>query len=198
MNEMNDFKKELKDEVKEAVKEVKDTAVEELKKVKDEVKAESVAWYNKLPLWGKVTALLLVLGGFFAYEKYVAKQPETVTVVVNATAPVAIPNVVNGVQDKAAVEKVDANKLFAKYLRHQTVKQLQAEGIDGKPLSREAAIALASNLDDDELVAVGEISGVVEGRVLDTLANVVKFLIEHKEQIRKLISLIIMLLAAFA
>jgi hypothetical protein len=196
---MDEFKKELKNEVKEAVKEVKETAIEELKKVKDEAKVEAVAWYSKLPLWSKVGVVVLVLGSFFVYEKYVAKTPDPVTVVVNA-APVEKGVVANAVLDRAVAEKADASRLLAKVLRIQVVKQLQVDGIDGKPLSKEAAIALAANLSDDDVAAVAEVSVVdpAQGRVLDTLRTVVKFLIEHKEAVKEIVKLIILLLATFA
>lgn len=197
---------EIKIELKKEADAIKEEAVNELKSQKTAIKAEATAWYNKLGLWGKVAVLGAVLVGYLAFDKFVAPVLSPVTNV-NVTVPQQSPLVANAVRpteaDRAAAERLDATKLLAKVLRSQTVRVLQEDGlrsagIDGKPLSRDAAIALASNLEDEHLVAVAQVSGVVpEGRILDTITAVLKWIIANKEAVKKIVELIIMLLAAF-
>ena len=200
---VNDVKQEIAKEAEVAKVEVTAAVVDELKKEVAEVKAEGVAWYAKLPHWAQLLILLLGIGGYIAYEKYVANPAPAINVNVVVPTPTPAPTPVSAVSPevaKATADRLDASKLFAKIIRHQTEKQLKEEGLkaangDAKPFSKEAAAALVANLEDDHLVAIAQTVIPPEGRVLDTITSVLQWLIAHREQVKKIVELIIMLLS---
>lgn len=203
---MADEKKPLADAVADVKETVKETAtetvsaiVDEIKKDKQELKAEAVAWYDHLPGFGKLLVVVALVVGYIGYEKYVATPAQPVVINVQTTPT----NVANATAvDKVTAEKVQAGRLLANILRKQTVKQLQEDGLksatgDPKPLNKEAATTLISNLEDDDILAVAQL-GLPQGKFLDTVADVIHWLIENKDQIKKIVELIILLLSAFA
>ncbi len=146
--------------------------------------------------------LVAVLAVFFVGQKYVSpllSPAVNVQVVVPAPTPAVVGSAATEA-DKAAVERLDGLRLLARVLRHQTQKELQETGVEGKKLTKEQAVALADNFEDQHLVTIAQMSGAfpAEGKLLDTVTAVLTWVLQNKDAIKKIVELIIMLLAAFA
>lgn len=96
-----------------------------------------------------------------------------------------------------------AQRLFAKLIRHRAAEHLQRDGfalVGGSktPLTAAQAAALLAHLDDAEIVAAATGAGAAEGGALDRVGTLLDWITAHKEEILKVVELVLRLLMLFA
>lgn len=163
--------------------------------IKDEIRNEVRSW----PLWAKLLAMVVIaVAGY--YLRHASEHPQPVTITVPVAQAVAPPLVTEaGPSERTGPGK----RLFLRLLRHKVAEKLRADGFNAvggnpTPLSEAKIEALMANLDDATMMEVVAKTGLVGEGILDRLSALIDWILDHKDQIEKIVKFILMLLMAFA
>lgn len=171
--------------------------------VRDEVKRSLLDSFKSLPGWAQIALVAVAVVSIAAWRHF---NP-TPAPVVNVTVPtpeLVTPASVGSVISDAETSRREGHKLFAKVIRNRVASQLKTDGFalvggNAKPLTHMEAWSLLGNLEDSAIVAAAVETGKVGegGGLLDSLAKVLQFLVDHKDQILAIIKIVMALLAVF-
>jgi hypothetical protein len=148
------------------------------------------------------TVVVCVLLGVVAWA--VAAGKLSPSVVVNNLPALALAETATPPMEVSEGRFRPGHQLFCRVVRKRAAEALVADGFNAvggnpTPLSKAKAEELLSQLDDATVINIARTSGAIEdGKFLDRLDTVLKWIVDHREQIMTVVKLVLSLLALFA